>query len=769
MQSLPQYGRQVLSKVLDVERPVSAGRMPDAAHADASARPPMGKARSGGILVCDDSATDVAYLSHLLEVSGHRQVTGVRDPRKVLAMLAEQSFDLLLLDIEMPHMSGLELASLIREHYSEAELPILMITGTQARDTRNRALAAGANDYLSKPIDPVEMMLRVKNLLAVRSVFKGNRSIHQDLERQVDARTAKLNLLIENGLMIAAERDRSKLLRHILFEGQRLLNCDGGTLYLVTDKKTLRFAMRTKDDELPSMEIPLVNAASGLPNLDYVSTNVANNNRSVLIDDVYTETRFDLSGTRRFDAESHYTTVSMLTVPMAPRHGDVIGVLQFINAKDMHSGAIVPFAPDLVALVEAFAAQAAVALDNVDLVESQKGLMESMIRVMATAIDAKSPYTGRHCERVPELAMSLAEAACKSTEGSLADFNFANEDEWQEFRIGAWLHDVGKVTTPEYVIDKATKLETIYSRIHEVRMRFEVLLRDSDIERLNEIVGGRDADAAMRDHEARAAQLKDDYAFVAECNVGGEAMEARHVARVHQIAQTTWLRHFDDRLGLSYDEQKRFANEPVRPMPAVEHLLADKPHHIVPRGPDQVPQEGFGFKMNVPKNLYNYGELYNLTVARGTLTEEERFKINEHMIHTIVMLERMAFPKWLKRVPEYAGTHHETLNGRGYPRRLGAAELSVPSRIMAIADVFEALTAADRPYKAAKKLSEALRILHSMKLNQHVDPELFDLFLTSGVYMAYAHKHLAPEQIDEVDIESMLGPLPSAERAEVAR
>jgi response regulator RpfG family c-di-GMP phosphodiesterase len=752
--------QSVQSQALDVERPVEAGRRyaprPDikSGHKTSTSKPSACR-----IMVCDDSGAELAYITHLLERAGYTDVVAVNDPRRVMPLLQEHGFDLLLLDIEMPHITGVELTGMIRQRWSEAELPILMVTGTQGRDTRNGALAAGANDYLNKPVDPVEMALRVKNLLAVHAAYKQSKSVNCELERQVAARTAKLNLLIDNGVMIAAERDRSKLLRHILFEAQRLLNCDAGTLYLVTDRKTLRFAMRTKDDTLPSMEIPMAKPEHAGAGLGYVSTYVARSNTSVLIDDVYREIRFDLSGTRRFDAESHYKTVSMLTVPMAPRDGDVIGVLQFINAMDPATGAIIPFAPDLVVLVEAFAAQAAVALDNIDLVESQKGLMESMIRVMATAIDAKSPYTGKHCERVPELAMSLAQAACASTEGSLADFSFKNEDEWQEFRIGAWLHDVGKVTTPEYVIDKATKLETIYSRIHEVRTRFEVLLRDSDIERLNEIVAGQDPLQAMVRHDARVAELQDDFAFVAQCNLGGETMERDHVDRLQRVATRTWLRHFDDRLGLSQDEVRRAAQEPVQPLPALENLLADKLRHIVPRSAAQVPEEGFGFKMKVPEHLYNYGELYNLTVTRGTLTEEERFKINEHMIHTIVMLERMAFPKWLKRVPEYAGTHHETLTGTGYPRRLGEAELSVPSRIMAIADIFEALTAADRPYKTAKKLSEALRILHYMKKSRHIDPELFDLFLSSGVYLDYARKHLSPEQIDEVDIASMIGPV----------
>ena len=489
-----------------------------------------------------------------------------------------------------------------------------------------------------------------------------------------------------------------------------------------------------------------------------MSVYAAVHNRSVRIDDVYTETRFDLGGTRSFDRSSGYRTVSMLTVPIAPRGGEVVGVLQFMNAMEPSTGRIVPFDADIVGLVEALAAQAAVALDNLELVESQKQLMESLIRVLATAIDAKSSYTGRHCERVPELAMQLAEAACRVDAGPLADFAFRNDEEWQEFRIGAWLHDCGKVAMPEYVIDKATKLETLHNRIHEVRMRFEVLRRDLEIERLNARLAGDFDDAMQARLAEREQQLHDDFAFVAACNIGSEAMGADDERRLRRIAETTWLRYFDDRLGLSGTEYERMTAEPVLPLPATEHLLADRPRDLVARAENDRLDPAFGFKMDMPEHLYHHGELHNLSVRRGTLTREERYKINEHMVHTITMLERMPFPKNLRRVPEYAGTHHERMDGKGYPRRLSAGQLSVPSRIMAVADIFEALTAPDRPYKTPKKLSEALRTLQSMA-GDHLDPHVVNLFITSGVFRDYAAKHLTPEQQDVVDGTLFLAPL----------
>jgi HD-GYP domain-containing protein (c-di-GMP phosphodiesterase class II) len=417
---------------------------------------------------------------------------------------------------------------------------------------------------------------------------------------------------------------------------------------------------------------------------------------------------------------------------------------------------VVAFQPELVRVVPAMAAQAAVALDNFQLLEAQKELMDSLIKLIAGAIDAKSPYTGGHCERVPELGLMLAEEACKVESGPLAEFRFTTEDEWREFRIGAWLHDCGKVTTPEYVVDKASKLETIYNRIHEVRMRFEVLLRDARISQLEELAAGTEAGQALAAYEARKAELADDFAFIAECNLGGEFMAPEKVERLKAIAQQTWQRHYDDRAGLAHEELKRYAGAPA-PLPATERLLADKPQHIIPRADKNVADPKWNFKVKVPDHLYNYGELYNLAISRGTLTEEERFKINEHVMQSLIMLEQLPLPPSLKRVPEYAGTHHETLVGTGYPRKLTDKELSVPMRIMAIADIFEALTASDRPYKKAKPLSEAIKILSFFKKDKHIDPELFDLFLTSGVYQRYAEKFLLPEQVDAVDINQFVG------------
>ncbi|MEN0037560.1 MAG: HD domain-containing phosphohydrolase [Cellvibrio sp.] len=388
--------------------------------------------------------------------------------------------------------------------------------------------------------------------------------------------------------------------------------------------------------------------------------------------------------------------------------------------------------------------------------QEQRDLMEAFIKLIAEAIDQKSPYTGGHCERVPELALMLVDAAVASTDPAFKDFSFASEEEYREFRIAAWLHDCGKITVPEHVADKGSKLEAIYNRIHEVRMRFEVLWRDAEIVYLKSIAEHpQAADQIKTELEQQRRKLHDDFAFIAKSNIGGEFFSQADSERLQEIAQITWERHFDNRLGLSPVEEVRFSQGDVA-LPVQEYLLADKPEHIIARTGGVEHHARYNIKMDVPEHLYNMGELHNLAIARGTLTPEDRFKINEHMISTIRMLEGLPFPAELARVPKYASTHHETMKGTGYPRKLKGEDLSIPERILAVADIFEALTAADRPYKKAKSMSESIAILHKMMLDEHIDRDVFELFLTSGTYMNYAQRFLAPAQIDEVDVQQYL-------------
>ena len=392
------------------------------------------------------------------------------------------------------------------------------------------------------------------------------------------------------------------------------------------------------------------------------------------------------------------------------------------------------------------------------LLEQQRKLFDDFTKLIAGAIDAKSPYTGGHCARVPRLAEMLANAACAAEEGAFADFNMNTEDERWEFEVAAWLHDCGKVTTPEYVVDKATKLDTIYNRIHEIRMRFEVLLRDAEIDTYRKRLTGDGHEAALKAELAKTKrQIQDDFTFVAACNIGGEFMADENIERLRRIGAQTWTRHLDDRLGISQAEAALKNRKPAPILPVVEHVLADKQEHVISRtNPKPFGDNPYGFKIAVPENQYNLGEIYNLSIPKGTLSPEDRFTIKNHIIQTIIMLNKLEFPDYLANVPEFAGAHHETMIGTGYPRALKKEQMPVPARIIAIADIFEALTAADRPYKEPKTLNAALRIMSFMRNDHHIDAELFDLFLESGVYREYANQYLDPAQIDAVDIRQYL-------------
>ena len=570
---------------------------------------------------------------------------------------------------------------------------------------------------------------------------------------------------IEIARSLSAEQKMERVLELVLQDAMAVTHADGGSIALVSDDQTLLEYVLIRNDEI---KIHLGGTSKNLiadepyeipestTGIEPAELYVIRNKTTVSVDDIDEHQELDFSGVRSRHQSENYRCQSVLALPLLNRQLDVIGVLQLVNARQPGTNRIIGFAEAYEAYVNALASNAALALDNNRLIRAQKELFDSFVKLIAGAIDTKSPYTGGHCQRVPVLAELLAREASNSKQGPFRDFTLSEDDSY-ELYVASWLHDCGKVTTPEYVVDKATKLETIYNRIHEIRMRFEVLWRDAEIayrDGLAEHPG--DKEKLRKELEDHQKQLQEDFAFVATSNVGGEFMDPENMQRIRDLANQTWVRHFDDRLGLSEDEMQLRKDTPPIPVPAEESLLADKPEHLVPRidGGDPFGDNPYGFNMDVPENGYNLGEISNLCIARGTLTDEDRFKINDHIVQTIKMLKKLPFPKELKRVPEWAGNHHEKLDGTGYPRRLNADDLSIPERIMGIADIFEALTAADRPYKKPKTLSESVRILSFMRNDGHIDPDLFDLFLTTGIYRKYAEEHLNPEQVDDVDISA---------------
>jgi HD-GYP domain-containing protein (c-di-GMP phosphodiesterase class II) len=564
-----------------------------------------------------------------------------------------------------------------------------------------------------------------------------------DLAISMSATRGTIQRFREVSGAVAAEQDFQKLVERVLDESLALASASAGVLRLVTSDGARLTTAVVRGSQVQTSSLPDVDFDADLPAA-----------RALLQRRVTVETLEAGGMPPVLAVATKGQDATFISVPFFDRRGQPLGVLSIARTGRGHR---IDAHDDLVAFLAALAGTLAVAIENQKLLKEQKDLLESFIQLVADAIDAKSPYTGGHCKRVPELTKMIVEAACNATEGPFASYSL-NEEEWEAVHIGAWLHDCGKVTTPEYVVDKATKLETICDRLHEIRTRFEVLKRDADVAYWKGVADGGDKAALAAVRETAQRALDADFAFIAECNEGGEFMAPERVARLKAIGARTWTRTLDDRIGLSFDEKKRKAAVGSAPPPATENLLDDKPEHIVPWLPsERVPAENkWGFKVRVPEHKWNRGEIYNLSIGRGTLTDEERYVINDHMTQTIKMLTALPFPRHLRNVPEIAGGHHEKMDGTGYPKRLKREEMSWPARMMAIADIFEALTAGDRPYKKAKTLSESIKIMGFMKKDRHVDPDAFELFLRSGVYLRYAERFLAPEQIDKVDIAPYL-------------
>ena len=524
----------------------------------------------------------------------------------------------------------------------------------------------------------------------------------------------RLEQLNAIGVSLSKERDITHLLETILVAAKTITNADGGTLYrMMDDGKSLRFETLRTDSLNIAMggtsgvpinfpNLPL-QGDTGAPNDSLVATYAAIHSQTVNIADAYTEGNFDFSGTRRFDERTGYRSQSLLAVPLKDHEGEVIGVLQLINAQRPGSREVVPFSQADQSLAESLASQAAIALTNRLLMTQLEELFESFINLINLAIDEKSPYTGGHCQRVPALTMMLAEAVNDTLEGPLASFRMTERDRY-ELKIAGLLHDCGKVTTPVHVVDKATKLHTLFDRIELIDTRFEVLKRDREIDALRQQLALRsqtDAKAESRiavECRGHIEALEQDREAIRAANRGSESMAEAACARVRDIGREHTWRNVN---GLE-----------------TEFLTAD--------------------------------EVENLTIRAGTLTLAERNIINHHIVATIKMLEQLPWPKHLRNVPEYAGGHHERMDGKGYPKGLTRDQMSVQARTMGIADIFEALTAKDRPYKPGMKLSQAMGIMNKFKLNGHIDPDLFDIFVTKGVYLNYARQFLDPWQIDEV-------------------
>ncbi|MDI9350006.1 MAG: HD domain-containing phosphohydrolase [Candidatus Symbiobacter sp.] len=517
--------------------------------------------------------------------------------------------------------------------------------------------------------------------------------------------------LIELGIALSGEHNRDRLMERILLAAKELTHADGGTLYVLHDPENLGFAI-LRNDRLgtamggttgkPITFPPLkMYKPDGKQNINNVATAALNLRKVINIPDAYFATDFDFSGTKIFDHNTGYRSKSMLAVPLFDHEGDGIGVVQLINAIDPVTREVVPFNDNIVPMIESLASQAAIALSNDKLMLEQRNLIDALVRMMANAIDRKSAYTGGHCNRVPIIMNMLAHAACDAKNGYFADFALS-EDQFYEIQVAGGLHDVGKVVTPVHIMDKGTKLEKICDRIDEIRVRFDLMHRDAEIEFWKELAYGKNKDVAASILAAKKAELDSDLAVIEKCNIGSDHLAKELQEKLKLIKTKTYLR--DGKLC------------PV-----------------------------------ITEDEYN-----NLSIVYGTLNNNDRKVINDHIVVTIEMLQSLPLPRNLKNVVEIAGAHHEKMDGTGYPKGLRGEEMSDLARMMCLADVFEALTASDRPYKAPKTMSESLGILVNMVKEHHIDGEIYRLFLESGIWRDYGAKYLRPEQCDVADISGYL-------------
>jgi len=508
-----------------------------------------------------------------------------------------------------------------------------------------------------------------------------------------------LKELNEIGIALSSESDINRLLELILQKAKALSHADNGTLYLLTPDNRLKFALiqstslkinmgGTTGIPIPMAPVKMYDK-QGVPNDKRLVVSAALHKESINVRNIYETSDFDFSGTKSFDKLKNYRSISVLVVPLKNHENEVLGVLHLVNAQNTQ-GEVIPFSKEIQHFVESLASQAAISIEKQRLINEQRSLLDGMIKMIALAIDAKSPHTSNHCQAIPVLTEMLARAACKQQEGYFQHFNL-NDDEWYELKVASWLHDCGKLTTPLSILEKSTKLQMVYDGIEHIRTRMELLARDAEIDYLKGKI-------TRKEYKSKQTQYKNDFRFLKTLNKGSENISDARITHLQHIASYTFK----------------------------YRLSSDTSHHP----------------------FLSKQELMNLSIRQGTLNAEERRIINNHMQVTIDMLNSLPLPKYLRRVPEYAGGHHEKMDGSGFPKGLTREDMSIPARMMAIADIFEALTAHDRPYKKPKTLSQSLAIMEKMKENHHIDPDIFDLFIKEKIYLKYAKKFLRKSQID---------------------
>ena len=506
----------------------------------------------------------------------------------------------------------------------------------------------------------------------------------------------QIRKLSDIGRALSGVHDLNILLEMIVDQARSFTNADAGTLYIV-ENNTLRFQI-VQNDSLKIRMGGKTGETIPFPPVELKETNVsayvAIKGESINIPDVYDTDLFDFTGPKKFDQSTGYRSKSMLVVPMRNHENDVIGVLQLLNATNPANNQVIEFSQDYENLSESLASQAAVAITNAKLISNMNELFEAFVKVMATAIDEKSPVTGGHIRRVADLTLTMAEFIHDHNQGIYKDVKFSS-DQMYELRIAAYMHDIGKVTTPVEIVEKAKKLQTIFDRIHFIRLRMDYIIQKVKLEnqekKIELLQNGSDLDKIKNldtESDNQIQELVEIRTFINKCNEPGEFLEDETLDRLKEISHRTFID--------SEGNEQPFLS------------------------PD---------------------ELLNLSIRRGSITEAERKKMQDHAAVTLRMLQQIPFTKKLKNIPNFAGAHHEFINGNGYPLGLKGDEIPFEGRIMAVTDIAEALTASDRPYKKAMPLETVYRILRSMSEKGELDNDLVELFIENEVYKIYQKKY----------------------------
>ena len=587
------------------------------------------------------------------------------------------TIDIIISDINMPILSGISMIKEIKKR--DKNIPTILITAHQELNYYENAMELHVDAYIAKPINIEKLIEKIREI----SINIVSNKTH---EIKYDALTNANQKLLDISYKVTSQKDFTKILETILLGAKELSNSDGGTLYLYNEKEnTLEFKIATNDtlkihnNKIDWKPLNIYNKDNSL-NQKNVAVVSAIKDQLINIEDVYKSDKFDFSGAKAFDKDKNYKTQSMLVLPMKNKDNQLIGVIQLINKQE--DGKTSVFTHEDESLIKAMASLATMIIENNQLVLDLEALFYGLINSVNKALSEKSKYTKQHNDNVAILTNIIATGINKN-QTIFPEVHYTDL-EMEELRLSAMLHDIGKITTPIHIMDKATKLETIYDRIETIQLRFELAKKDIEIEFLHNTIN-------KETKNKKISELDNDFILIKTLNNGEYFAKDEEYQRIEQIAK------------------------------------------------------------NSNFTLLTEDELYNLSTRKGTLTAEDREIINNHVVVSYEMIKELPFPKKFKNVPKIAASHHKTIDGGGYAaKEIKDLELTLKDKILVIADIFEALSSKDRPYKEPNSLSQIFKIFTFLIKDNKIDKNLVQMFFEDGLYIEYAKEHFEASQIVEI-------------------